>query len=381
MRIVILTQPLFTNYGGLLQAYALQKVLTQLGHNVWVADIHYRKDFFFGIKGIIIRLVQKYILKKDIPSIINYKPNKNEIGIISKYTNKFITDNIKKTEVISSVNKISKLKKYKFDAYIVGSDQVWRSAYSPGLATFFLHFLKDNYKVKKIAYAASFGIDYWEYDKNQTSRFKDLIHKFNAVSVREKSAVELCKKYFDITAIQLLDPTLLLLKDEYINLINAEGLCTQNNSLMVYILDETPDKLAIIKTVSKKLNLNINSVSPKKPYNKENRTNIEECIYPSVNNWLKGFHDAKFVLTDSFHGTVFSLIFNKPFIVIGNQNRGISRFTSLLDIVNLKNRLILDNSQLNPQLLTEKIDYNLVNELLIQKQKESLLFLNNSLNN
>ena len=146
---------------------------------------------------------------------------------------------------------------------------------------------------------------------------------------------------------------------------------------MCYVLDKTPEKSAIINSVKEKLNLRTLEVMQEEPLTLETK-DISKCIYPSVSKWLSGFRDASFVVTDSFHGTVFSIIFNKPFICIGNQMRGLTRFTSLLKIFGLENRLIFSQKDFSEKLL-ENIDYEKVNSIKQQWQSKSIEFLKENL--
>jgi exopolysaccharide biosynthesis predicted pyruvyltransferase EpsI len=97
-----------------------------------------------------------------------------------------------------------------------------------------------------------------------------------------------------------------------------------------------------------------------------------------VEEWIRGFMDAEFVVTDSFHGTVFSIIFNKPFISIANESRGTTRFTSLLKMFNLENRLIFSPEELNLDKVKE-IDWGNVNEILEQDKERAIFFLKRNL--
>src|SRR5690606_30541311 len=137
----------------------------------------------------------------------------------------------------------------KFSAVVVGSDQVWRPRYSPNIYNFFLDFLKNNSTIKKVAYAASFGTEDWEYTEEQTREARELIKHFNAVSVRESSGVLLCDKYLNRKdAVHVLDPTLLLKAEDYNQLINKTK---KEIGLFTYVLDETKEKLDFIKQCSK----------------------------------------------------------------------------------------------------------------------------------
>ena len=125
------------------------------------------------------------------------------------------------------------------------------------------------------------------------------------------------------------------------------------------------------------MGLTLLEVMPEEIFNKHTK-DISKCIFPSVSKWLAGFRDASFVVTDSFHGTVFSIIFNKPFISIANKKRGVSRFTSLLKIFGLENRLISSREEISDHLL-DGIDFDRINDIKEEWQKKSLGFLKDNL--
>jgi hypothetical protein len=234
-------------------------------------------------------------------------------------------------------------------------------------------------QVKKIAYAASFGVNEWEFTPTQTKKCSTLTKQFNAISVREESAVNLCKKYLNISAIQVLDPTLLLEKEDYIHLIEKDNIPEKKNLLFSYILDVSDEKTTFIHKIAEKLNLEQVSGMPSNSIHlKKSKKDLSDCIFPMVTEWLAGFRDAKFIITDSFHGMVFSIIFNKPFIVYGNVKRGMERFNSLLNELNLKNRLIHNIQDLNGfgfGELSDNIDWIRVNNKMEEMKRESLRFL------
>lgn len=155
---------------------------------------------------------------------------------ISSNIQAFISKHIKLSQKILSLKRIGDVNGFGYDVIIVGSDQVWSSQYVP---TMFLDFIKDD-KTKKIAYAASFGKDYWTYNDHMTDICSLLAKKFTGISVREDSAVSLCKKYLGVSAIQVLDPTLLLDSEIYSSLINDEN--RVKPYLMTYILDANTQK-------------------------------------------------------------------------------------------------------------------------------------------
>lgn len=243
MKIGILTQPLHNNYGGILQAYALQKVLKDMGHKVWTINREYTPSgydrFMFTMRRLLVKLFHK---EMSIPSW-----QVKEKGSILRYIRAFVEDNIQTTEEITSTKQLSSLhRKYAFDAYIVGSDQVWRPKYSPCITNYFLDFIENDCTIKKIAYAASFGEDKWEFTKRQTQKCARLAKQFHAISVREDSAIRLCNNYLGVDALHVLDPTMLLDKEDYIALINKGNTHPTKGNLFVYILDKNKNKYNIV---------------------------------------------------------------------------------------------------------------------------------------
>ncbi|WP_430974582.1 polysaccharide pyruvyl transferase family protein [Sunxiuqinia rutila] len=380
MRILILTQPLRTNYGGLLQAFALQKKIKELGYDVVTNNSPFKeRRLSFKIVYIIYRTLRGGIFRNKhyLPIIPNFL-TKSKYKYIAQNTDHFIKNNINTTDFFSGKNQPTKTEINKYDVFIVGSDQVWRKRYS-NLHNYFLGFLNKNTNSLKIAYAASFGTDNLaEYSKNDKRKCAKLAQLFDRISVREDSALKICKDQFCINAEQVLDPTLLLEKKEYLEIIKEEPE-RNDNTLLCYILDKTNEKQVIIEEISNKLALTSVNNMPIETFNGKKEQNISNCIFPSVSKWLAGFRDANFVVTDSFHGTVFAIIFNKPFISIGNKKRGITRFTSLLKIFDLEYRLISTEEQLSDKHF-QKIDYTKVNTLKTQWQNKSIQFLLSNLN-
>ena len=371
MKIAILTQPLHNNYGGLLQAFALQHYLTAQGHDVLTVDFALdHKPRFFGIKTIVGNIIRKYVLRRPIKSIVPITDEQKRA--IGQHTNRFTAEYIRTSQKIYSVAEFSYIKQYGFDAYVVGSDQVWRPAYSPGISAFFLSFLnkkQDEDKVRKIAYAASFGVENCgEFSTEQLAKYAPLLQRFDAIGVREDSAVDLCLQHFGATAEHVIDPTLLLEKETYCQLVMQDNIPASKGNMMVYVLDKAPEKQRIIQQVANERGLTPYTVMPE-----------HNGVYPPVTQWLRGFIDAEYVVTDSFHGVAFSIIFNKPFIAIGNHDRGLARFTSILKIFGLEDRLIFTPADLNTKLINQPIDFTKVNQLKAERQKFATVFLNQAL--
>jgi hypothetical protein len=378
MKIGIITLPFNSNYGGLLQAFALQTVLKQMGHEVWSVNRRNRiMPFKFKVLSSTNRLI-KSIIRGEMGVIRSWATAKEEL-VIDQHTNRFLSENIQTTDFLKSESDFEKLSRYKFDAYVVGSDQVWRPKYSPRLANHFLGFIDGTVNPKRISYAASFGVDNWEFTPEQTDECRKLLAKFNAVSVREDSAVKLCKQNFGIEATQVLDPTLLVSKEEYIRLVEKDKIPGCNGSLLTYVLDKSPDKQEFIKKIILETGLTEVSIMPKSLFRDAGRKKINDCIYPPVTAWLRGFMDAEYVVTDSFHGMAFAIIFNKPFLALGNTKRGMTRFSSLVKLFGLEDRIILSADSHLTEKLYSPIDFHHVNEILKTKQLEAYKFLSDSL--
>lgn len=370
MKIGVLTLTLSTNYGGILQAYALQTVLARMGHDVWLIEKKW-KSIRLPLRkapSIYGKRIWRRLMGESFPILYEQKVNK-EYPIVKQYTDKFINKYIKRY----IIEDYSDIKENDFDVIIVGSDQVWRVRYFPKKEYAFLDFA-EKWNIKRIAYAASFGTDEWEYTLDKSEKCGQLLRMFNAVSVREDSAVDLCRVHFGVAAQHILDPTMLLSPKDYMALVEATETSPITGSLLCYILDETPEKTAFIEKVAKEKGL-----VPFRANSKvENRlAPLSERIQPPVEQWLKGFCQAQFVITDSFHACVFSILFNKPFIAIGNSSRGMTRFTSLLKMFGLQNQLI---TSLNEYKGHDKIDWHTVQTILDDKKIDAIKFLQDSLN-
>ena len=374
MKIGILTLPLHNNYGGILQAYALQRVLQKLGHDAMVIDREryirlplYRKGLSYCK-----RLIKKIITDRSLAIQWDKEYNHN-INIMRKNTYPFLLKHINRIVIKKNYNELNS---YNFDAFVVGSDQVWRPWYFGRniIADAFLSFTKGK-DVKRISYAASFGTEEWEYTPIQTNKCKELIKRFDAVSVREDSAVKMCKEHFNIDALHVLDPTMLLNAEEYINLFESAATSKSKGTLMCYILDADTNKDKLIANGATPLNLKPFSVNSK--YEIPNAP-IEERIQPPVEEWIRGFYDAEYIITDSFHACVFAILFKKPFIVYGNKERGMARFLSLLKIFGLEDRLVL-NAQNAEKVINKPINWNTVDIKLAEWRNKSLDFISKNL--
>lgn len=345
MKIGILTQPLHKNYGGLLQNYALQQVLIRAGHEAETID--HQVPYVINLRERVSRCIHAilHVIKPSVYKAPAYRVTPAEVAEIRMLTNKFIEKYIRRTRQITTKQGFSELlQEKKYEALVVGSDQCWRPCYNRFPSAMFLDFAKDATGIKRVSYAASFGSDNWEYSPELTSQCAVLAKKFDFVTVREDSGINICKRYLGVEAKHVLDPTLLLDKEDYIKLIEQENEQVSEGTLFNYILDPSEKNNMLIDNVATQLSLKPFKVLPKKQA--ETRTkadiknHIEDCVYPAVTTWLRAFMDAEMVICDSFHGCVFSIIFNKPFWVLENKARGNARFYSLLKMFGLESRLI-----------------------------------------
>lgn len=376
MRIGILTLPLHTNYGGILQAYALQTVLERMGHEVVVFDCPLRKfELPIWKKPLCYskRIIKRYILQDKGTLINKERIDFEKERYFRKNTQPFINAHIHRYVV----RKLEDIKKDDIDAIVVGSDQIWRMLYFKSMwftkraANAFLAFTA-GWNIKRIAYAASFGNNNPEIPEGEIEDCKQAISKFDAVSVREKNGVKICKDLFGIDAKWVLDPTMLLQLSDYIKLIGNKKDENSHGMLMSYVLDEYPEVAELRSKIAKEKNLkvNISNVAD----NGSDKSGV--LPQPPVEHWLQSFLDADYIINDSFHACVFSILFHKQFTVYGNKDRGMERFTSLLSMFGLEDRLVTNVNEYKP---LPDIDYTKVDKILNEKRKEAVVFLKNNL--
>lgn len=330
-KVAILTQPLGANYGGILQAFALQHVLREMGHQPITIDRRGSQDRLRSMaslaKGGLLWITGKQ-------RRIRRWPTPKESETICRHTNRFVSEHITRSVPIKTTDQLRQYAEQEsFDAFVVGSDQVWRKAYSPCMPNFFLDFLPDDSPAKRIAYAASFGVSEWEFTEEETQLYSRLAKHFDLISVREDSAVALCREHLGVEATHVLDPTMLVDRSVYEELAMSRYAHPSKGDLFCYILDRTPKKSRLIRETASEQGLMPFEILPREYRNLPPGADLSMVVMPPVEQWLRSFMDAKFVITDSFHGTVFSILFEKPCIVIQNSSRGNDRFQSLLKML------------------------------------------------
>ncbi|MCI8546008.1 MAG: polysaccharide pyruvyl transferase family protein [Clostridia bacterium] len=362
---VILTWFYFNNYGTKLQSYALQKFLRNKGYNVEVAN--YVPVYNNEVKE---KKIKTYFFNKLINLCYGKKVNKR-----NELFKKFTKENINFTTKKYNKEELIELNK-DFENFIVGSDQVWNPNFIDN--TYFFDFVDDS--KNKISYAPSFAVK--KIDEENKLRIKPLINRFNTISVREKNGVdilsELTEKNIDIT----LDPTFLLSKKEWLELINKDEVKenVEEKYILCYFLGEKQFYWDYVRKIVEKTKYKVKVIPmTRKSYLK--KYDIEVATGPI--EFLSLINNAKIICTDSFHGMVFSLIFNKNFSALSrfdskdskSQN---SRIESLLNMLDLKENMIYEDYS-NVQY--EVNNYEKVNEIMQEKIKLSQDFIINAINN
>lgn len=377
MRIGILTLPLHTNIGGVLQCYALQTVLQRMGHEVYVLNREFGYPSFTELLnrlGSFVKcLIKVLVLKrKDVrivnPFALSYYPSYPvcDNSPIENFAHKYV----RQTKAIRSSKGLWKyVRSHDFECLIVGSDQVWRESYSPCITDYFFGFLPSNVKIKKIAYAVSLGTRTNPISSFNIRKCIKLAGNFDYISVRETEGVDVMKTVFGLNVTHVLDPTLLLDSHDY-EIFEKENVCSE---LQTYLLDRDEVIDEIVDYIAERKNFvrsDISTVQIK-----------DTCVQPSVEYWLSALKHSKFIVTNSFHGCVFSILFKKDFIVILNGKRGTGRFYSLLDAFGLRHRLIMGMNDLKSkeETLLKPIDYALVFERYDKMKAYSLAFLGKAL--
>lgn len=373
MKIGIITHFLHFGYGGVLQNFALQTLLKRMGHVPVTLRVSVELP-----KPLSERLIRsiKIAVKRIIHRDDALTPQQD--AYISKEVEKFTAKYISATSENKTADDFRRSAEQEHcDAIVVGSDQIWRRNF-PYFINAFLDFTK-GMDIRRVAYAASFAVDNWEFTPEETAAIKPLAQNFYAISVREASGINLCKDYLDRDdAVLVLDPTLMIDKEDYIKIVEEAREQPNNGDMFTYVLDKSPQKETIINGIAAKAGMKRYECMPKN----SNATYLgikqhgEDYVYPSITKWLRSFIDAKLVVTDSFHGTAFSIIFNKPFFVLINKERGAARFTSLLHLFGLEDRIITSAEEAD---MKKAIDWDAVNAKKKKWQEESKTFFENAL--
>lgn len=361
------------NYGTVLQNYALQQFLKQLNVRAFLIRIQFdsRQSRIQMYK----RMAEKYGLKKLAGHIIS-RPFTKALNAVFHVKQKdlsrdfmnFIETNLNPSGIFRSY---SELKEHcpPADFYIAGSDQIWNTygkseeEIKSDISAYLLSFVPD--ETHRSSCAASFGS--LEFDSSFSDIFKNELEKFEFISVREQSGVDICRKLGIQNALLQPDPTMLVSVSEYKD-IESKSLVPEKPYILLYLLGNTTDfSIRSLKSFATQNNLDMLYVSA----NEMQRINFYEKAYPTINEWLGLFDCAEYVVTNSFHGTVFSLIFNKNFLSVpqcGEFKKQNGRVCSLLEYFGLSSRILKKG---NIEHIMNPIDWDSVNAKLEKIRKKS----------
>lgn len=313
------------NIGNNLVKYAISKILRKFGYIPYIIGTHYRN---FNIE-FIQRRTNLVIIKKNFSKEIKEKD---------------------------------------YDILMVNSDQSWRKYDNHFYDFGFLRFAK-NWNKTKFVYAASIGFDYWDFTPQEDDIIKGLLKNFTGISVREKGSIELIQKHLGITPEFVLDPTLLIDKKDYLEIIKNYSNNNNNDEFIFVYTFSGAKNYPPIRRFLKKVKNHLNYKIYEYPYN--NNSILENFIY-NISN-------CKSVVTLSFHGTIMSLIFNKPFVTFNLDGFGKERLKSLGKLFGVENRIFTKYDTPNINLLTNSLNINYT--LLEDLRNKSFNFIKKCLGN
>lgn len=357
MKISLLTIHFGVNHGSILQTIATYHTLVLMGHDVEIINyIPDRYNFFREV----MKKRKNFILKLGY-FLLNFIKVRRRRRIFSVFLEKYC----KVSRRVRNVEKY--FNNHKPDIALIGSDQVWNSDYNVEHNT--NYFLENVFNLTIISYASSFGKDV--VDDQEIAKIIPLLKRFSSISVRELSAVKILEKY-GIYSELVLDPTLLLNQDYWSNYMESIH-TSYEKYILIYVMDQSYEPLVKIANQIKNLTgYNIIMVS----FEKYTGNNIDKSYFNiSPGQFLQLFKQCSYVVTNSYHGTLFSINFSKDFYVVRKAKYN-TRIENILDIVNLSNRLIDEKITISDY---KKIDYNSVKNILDIHKNKSMNYIRRSL--
>lgn len=347
MAVKIITFHKALNYGAVLQCTALYKALNDLGADAYIYDY------------VTPKIRNSYKMFKASKSMKNNILQILSLPIKLRKTNRFqafLNDNVRMSD-----------KAEDDDVFITGSDQVWNWRASDFDKAYFLDFVKDDRK--KNSYAASFGLS--EIEEKYRPEYAHLLSRFNYISVREERGRELVAELCQKEAVVVPDPVFLCTADTWRRLAEPER--KDEGYILLYLMAKTPSAIAFAKTLSQKTGLKVCFIDN---YEMKLAREFEIKRGCGPSEWLSLFANCKYVVTNSFHGTAFSLIFNKEvFVELLPESYGVnSRLENILAHYNLLDRIINNRT---PDEFTGKTDYIPVNAKINEDREAALTYLKN----
>lgn len=374
MKTAIVTFVRAYNYGAVLQCYALHKTLNKIGVENEVLD--YYPSYFYDQYNLSYLGEMRYFPYRPLKNWIKYTPMLWILKRRIKGFEKFISKNIKLSKKQYFTQEEINKENFDYNAYISGSDQVWSSTCAKFDPTFFLDFQSAN-TAKKISYAASFGVD--KIPKEYEDEYKRRLYGWARYSVREKSGQNIVSELLGEKAEQCCDPTILLEPKEWQDICTHQKIRTKY--ILVYYVNTEEEVMEAAKKLAGEKKLEIIVITSAANYEAlvgekikvYNAKNKGAC---SPEEFVSLFRDAQYVISDSFHGTVFSLIFHKKFLTLtdfwwGSKNY---RAIELMKIVGVEERGKLDN----PQIIDNEIAWDYVDKQLKKYREKSIEYLKNA---
>jgi hypothetical protein len=379
--VLIRTRPLSQgNYGGILQAYAMQRALRRLGLRP-VTDLSRGDEVrTASMRGVATRAIKNVAVKANLPGLTPRAWVSEALrGERDGALRDFVSERIDAVSLHDSTGAIDTGVLESADVFLVGSDQVWRGAFGR-VPSYLFDFLSADDPRPRIAYAASFGTeDISEYSPELRRVSREMAQRFRALSVREASAVGICSAEWNMAATHVLDPTMLLTVDDYAEL-QVRQASRSAPKLVSYVLDQGADAGHLVDQVSSHIGSPPRSLLPPDPPTlSAHRRTPEIYARPSVEEWVAAIAAAQFMVTDSFHGTVFAILHHVPFVTLANHARGAARFRSLLELFGLEDRLCEPGTALSGQVLDSTPDWERVETVLLRERARSLAFLRDAL--
>lgn len=362
--------------GRFLQAYALYNAISGLGYEVEIID-YKRKSEETRIQKLL-RYI-KTVSFKDILEYFHVKNERRKMSLIREERKRqrleyeeFIKQNINMSPLITDIDTLSKYAE-KFDAIVCGSDQIWNPYYWGKDKTYYADFVEEK---KRIAYAASIGTT--NVDENNLNLIGKYIRQMNAISVREESAHEMLKKECNIDAKVVVDPTFLM-SSEWWNQYADEKSEIEGKYILTFFFDNSTRCRKFADRLSEKHNLPIVNI-PETSMDLKHGNKLYPCLGPK--KFASMFKNAEYIVTQSFHGVVLSILFRKKFFVLDRETNYavsglISRISDMLKRFDLEERIIKGTEELS--IIDNNIDYNKKYEIINKWANESKAFLQNSI--
>lgn len=352
------------NYGAVLQAYALQEKVKELGYETFIVNY---KNQQITKQYKLIKYSKNPIncIKMLYDSLKNYSTNKKRFNKFDKFINT-------KLNLTKPYENISDLKESfpKLDCYITGSDQVWNLGIVGELSdAYTLNFGDD--QINRVSYAASIGKS--NIDEKYKQDYKKKLQNINHISVREEDAKNELQKIIDKKIEVVLDPTLLLSESEWDNKLNDEDRIKEKY-ILAYVVQPNDEYIKIVNYLSKKTGLKVIHFGKEKIFDNE----LNNVYTAEPFEFINLIKNAEYVVATSFHATVFSIIFNKKFFVIPHLKTG-SRITNLLDKLEIKNRIYHNLDEFEKVDYAFETDYKIVKKKLEEEKEKSIKFLKEAL--